>query len=128
MALGVATQWLRTASTLLRDKMTIESLKETISVAKGITINALLQLDRGKVRSGISDAVRHVVRYSKEMADATNLDSLFTASDGSSYGLRGSSKHTPSAIPAFGAVKIAAAQLVLAMPALVAVSADATNF
>ncbi|OQV04957.1 hypothetical protein CLAIMM_09767 [Cladophialophora immunda] len=72
MALNIASQCLRSASTLLRDQMTIESLKESMSVARGITINALLQLDRGHVRAGISDAVRFAAQYSKKMTDGSN--------------------------------------------------------
>lgn len=67
-AQAVAAQCLRSASTLLQGPMTIESLKESMSVARGITINALLQLDRGHVRAGISDAVRHAVQYAENMS------------------------------------------------------------
>lgn len=65
-ALEVAAQCLRSSSTLLQGKMTIEGLKASMSIAEGITINALLQLDRGHVRSGISDAVRHAVQYANK--------------------------------------------------------------
>jgi len=68
LALAVASQCFRSAATLLQEKMTIDSLKESMSVAKGITINALLQLERGQVRSGISDAVRSAAQYSSEMS------------------------------------------------------------
>ena len=67
MAQAVASQCLRGASTLLQGSMTIESLKESMSIERGITINALLELERGHVRSGISDAVRHAVRYAEGM-------------------------------------------------------------
>ena len=67
VALAVANQCLRSASTLLQGHMTIESLKESMSITRGITINALLQLDRGQVRPGISDAVRHAIRYAEKM-------------------------------------------------------------
>ncbi len=67
MALAVASQCLRGASTLLQGQMTIESLKESMSIERGITINALLELERGQVRSGISDAVRHAVTYAEGM-------------------------------------------------------------
>jgi pyrroline-5-carboxylate reductase len=86
MALAVATQCLRGASTLLRRPsggnnnngdednnnssnggMTIEGLKEAMSVPGGITINAVLELERGRVRAGISDAVRFAVRYAEGM-------------------------------------------------------------
>ncbi|OAP59706.1 pyrroline-5-carboxylate reductase [Fonsecaea erecta] len=72
VALNIASQCLRSASTLLREQMTIESLKESMSVARGITINALLQLDRGQVRAGISDAVKFAVQYSNQMSEGSN--------------------------------------------------------
>ncbi|OCT44680.1 hypothetical protein CLCR_05630 [Cladophialophora carrionii] len=60
VAMAVATQCLRSASTLMRardeDGMTVEGLKEAMSIPRGITINAMLELERGRVRAGISDA------------------------------------------------------------------------
>ncbi|ETI21008.1 pyrroline-5-carboxylate reductase [Cladophialophora carrionii CBS 160.54] len=71
VAMAVATQCLRSASTLVRggdeDGMTIEGLKEAMSIPRGITINALLELERGRVRAGISDAVRYAVGYAEGM-------------------------------------------------------------
>ncbi|KAJ9642796.1 hypothetical protein H2204_002444 [Knufia peltigerae] len=66
-AQAVATQCLRSASTLLQGSMTIESFKESMSVPRGITINALLNLEKGQVRAGISDAVQYAVNYAKNM-------------------------------------------------------------
>ncbi|KAK6382658.1 hypothetical protein LTS17_003327 [Exophiala oligosperma] len=66
-AQAVATQCLRSASTLLQSSMTIESFKESMSVPRGITINALLNLEKGQVRAGISDAVQYAVNYAKNM-------------------------------------------------------------
>lgn len=63
VALDVAAQCLRSSSSLLQGHMSIESLKESMSVVRGITINALLQLDRSQVRSGISDSARHAIHY-----------------------------------------------------------------
>lgn len=68
-ALEVAAQCLRSSASVLQGHMTIENLKDSMSIAQGITINALLQLDRGQVRSGISDAVRHAVRYSHGLSE-----------------------------------------------------------
>ncbi|KAJ9608631.1 hypothetical protein H2200_006402 [Cladophialophora chaetospira] len=67
VALAVASQCLRSASSLLQGHMTIESLKESMSIARGITINALLRLEKGQVRSGVSDAVTHAVQYARNM-------------------------------------------------------------
>ncbi|KAL9599051.1 MAG: hypothetical protein Q9219_004085 [cf. Caloplaca sp. 3 TL-2023] len=64
----VATACLRSAAGLmLNGGMTPESLKEAMSVPRGITINALLKLEQGHARSAISDTVRHAVHYTKNM-------------------------------------------------------------
>lgn len=65
VALEIAAQCLRSSASMLQGHATIESFKDSMSIARGITINALLELERGKVRSGISDAVRHAVRYAQ---------------------------------------------------------------
>ena len=56
------------AGLLLAGGMTPESLKESMSVPNGITINSVLELERGHVRSAISDAVRHAIQYTGKMA------------------------------------------------------------
>ncbi|CAL8582228.1 hypothetical protein XPA_007896 [Xanthoria parietina] len=67
-ALKLAAASLRSAAGLLLDGgMTPESLKESMSVPKGITINSVLDLERGHVRSAISDAVRHAIQYTRDM-------------------------------------------------------------
>ena len=48
--------------------MTPESLKEAMSVPRGITINSVLELERGHVRSAVSDAVRQAIRYTRNMS------------------------------------------------------------
>lgn len=50
--------------------MTPESLKAAMSVPKGITINAVLALERGGARSAVSDAVRDAIRYTKNMSSS----------------------------------------------------------
>ncbi|EON62600.1 hypothetical protein W97_01824 [Coniosporium apollinis CBS 100218] len=67
-ALELAAQCLRSSASMLQGHMSIEGLKESMSIANGITINAILELDRGRVRPGISDAVRHAVRYARGMS------------------------------------------------------------
>ncbi|KAI7344971.1 hypothetical protein KC336_g22911, partial [Hortaea werneckii] len=66
-AMLIAAQCLQGASSLLVHGMTPESMKDSMSVPSGITINAALQLERGQVRSGISDAVRHAIEYTRNM-------------------------------------------------------------
>lgn len=66
-AMLIAAQCLQGAASLLVDGMTPESMKDSMSVPSGITINAALQLERGQVRSGISDAVRHAIEYTRKM-------------------------------------------------------------
>ncbi len=69
VALAVAAQCLRSSSSLLRGQETIESLKVAMAVPRSITVNALLQLERSQVRAGISDTLRHAVRYSQTMSE-----------------------------------------------------------
>ena len=69
VALAVAAQCLRSSSSLLQGQETIESLKVAMAVPRSITVNALLQLERGQVRAGISDTLRHAVRYSQTMSE-----------------------------------------------------------
>ena len=68
-AMKLAAASLRSSSgLLLTGGMTPESLKESMSVPKGITINAVLELERGHARSAISDAVRHAIHYTRNMS------------------------------------------------------------
>ena len=67
-AMKLAAASLRSSSgLLLAGGMTPESLKESMSVPKGITINAVLELERGHGRSAISNAVRHAIDYTRNM-------------------------------------------------------------
>ncbi|KAM0794845.1 pyrroline-5-carboxylate reductase [Usnea florida] len=56
------------AGLLVEGGMSPESLKEAMSVPKGITVNAVLELERGSVRAAVSEAVRGAVRYTRGMA------------------------------------------------------------
>ncbi|KAL8830587.1 MAG: hypothetical protein Q9191_001340 [Dirinaria sp. TL-2023a] len=68
-AMKLAAASLRSSSgLLLTGGMSPESLKESMSVPKGITINSVLELERGHARSTISDAVRHAIQYARKMA------------------------------------------------------------
>ncbi|KAL8639017.1 MAG: hypothetical protein Q9228_003888 [Teloschistes exilis] len=67
-ALKLATSSLRSASGLMLDGgMTPESLKEAMSSPKGITINSVLELERGHAHPAISDTVRHAIHYTRNM-------------------------------------------------------------
>lgn len=67
-AVKLAAASLRSASGLmLNGGMTPESLKESMSVPKGITINSILELERGHARSAISSAVQHAIQYTRAM-------------------------------------------------------------
>jgi pyrroline-5-carboxylate reductase len=66
-AMALAAQSLKSAAGLLNSGMTPESLKESMSVPRGITINALLDLDKNRVRSGVSDATRNAIKYTRNM-------------------------------------------------------------
>ena len=68
-ALKLAAASLRSSSgLLLGGGMTPESLKESMSSPKGITINSVTELERGHTRSAISDAVRHAIHYTRNMS------------------------------------------------------------
>ncbi|KAF2720210.1 pyrroline-5-carboxylate reductase [Polychaeton citri CBS 116435] len=69
-AMQLAASSLRSSAGLLATSMTPESLKEAMSVPSGITINALLQLDRANTRAAISDATRHAIHYTRKMASS----------------------------------------------------------
>lgn len=77
-AMQLAAASLRSASGLLLPGgggggggMTPESLKAAMSVPKGITINAILALERGGARSTVSDAVRDAIRYTRNMSSSS---------------------------------------------------------
>lgn len=70
-AMKLAAASLRSSSgLLLAGGMTPESLKESMSVPKGVTIliNSVLELERGHVRSAISDAVRYAIHDTRDMS------------------------------------------------------------
>ena len=68
LALNLAATTLRSASgLLLSGSMTTESLKESMSVPKGIAINAVLELERGHARSAISNAVELAINHARNM-------------------------------------------------------------
>ncbi|KAK6008168.1 hypothetical protein QM012_000071 [Aureobasidium pullulans] len=67
-AMALAAQSLKSAAGLLQNGMTPESMKESMSVPKGITINAVMDLEKGQVRSAASDATRNAIRYTRNMA------------------------------------------------------------
>ena len=68
VALKLAAQCLRSASGLLLKEMTLEELKDSMSVPKGITTEAWIQLDAGHVRPAIAQSVRYAVDYAQRMA------------------------------------------------------------
>ena len=68
-AMRQAAASLRSAAGLLvAGGMSPESSKEAMSVPKGITVNAVLELERGRVRAAMSEAVRGAIRYTRGMA------------------------------------------------------------
>ncbi|RMZ77404.1 hypothetical protein DV738_g4367, partial [Chaetothyriales sp. CBS 135597] len=68
LALKLAAECLRSASSLLLEKMTLEELKDSMSVPRGITTEAWIQLDAGNIRSATSQTVRHAVDYAETMS------------------------------------------------------------
>ena len=67
-ALKLAAECLRSASSLLLKEMTLEELKDSMSVPRGITTEAWINLDAGHVRPAISQSVRNAVDYAQKMA------------------------------------------------------------
>ena len=67
VALKIAAACLRSASSLLLERMTLEELKDSMSVPKGITTEAWIHLDAGHVRPAISQTVRQAVDYAEKM-------------------------------------------------------------
>lgn len=67
VALKIAAQCLSSASSLLLEQMSLEELKDSMSVPKGITTEAWIHLDAGHVRPAISQTVRHAVDYAEKM-------------------------------------------------------------
>jgi len=67
-ALQIAARCLHSATSLLLEEMTLEELKDSMSVPKGITTEAWISLDAGHVRPAISQSVRHAVDYAARMA------------------------------------------------------------
>lgn len=68
-AMKLAAASLRSSSgLLLAGGMTPKSLKESISVPKGVTIDSVLELERGHIQSAISDAVRYATHYTRDMS------------------------------------------------------------
>ncbi|KAI5247855.1 pyrroline-5-carboxylate reductase [Aureobasidium subglaciale] len=67
-AMKLVAQSFRSAAGLLDNGMTPESMKESMSVPRGITINAVLDLEKGGVRTGLQDATRNAIRYTRNMA------------------------------------------------------------
>lgn len=71
-ALKLAAACLSSAAGMMVDgvgNMTPESLKEAMSVPKGITVNAVLDLQREGVGNGVGDAVVKAIKYTRSMAE-----------------------------------------------------------
>lgn len=67
-ARAIAAKCLRSASALLLESMTLEELRDSMSVPCGITTEAWIKLDEGNIRSAVTQTVRHAVDYSHGMA------------------------------------------------------------
>ncbi|KAK5170256.1 uncharacterized protein LTR77_004842 [Saxophila tyrrhenica] len=66
-AAALAAQFLRSAAGLMADGMSPEELKSALSTPKGITLNAVAELDRGGTRRAVIDAGRGAVKYAESM-------------------------------------------------------------
>jgi pyrroline-5-carboxylate reductase len=72
VALSLAAQSLSSSAGLVADGMSPGTMKEAMSVPSGITINSIVHLEDGNVRSAISDSVRHAIQYTREMAPSAD--------------------------------------------------------
>ncbi|KAI4180522.1 MAG: hypothetical protein L6R41_007189 [Letrouitia leprolyta] len=67
-ALKLAAACLHSSSgLLLNGGMTVESMKESMAIPSGITINGVLDLERGHVRSIVANAVTNAIKYTRKM-------------------------------------------------------------
>lgn len=67
-AMQLVAQSLRSAAGMIEDGVTPESIRESISTPKGITINALLDMEKGHIKPAVSDATRNAIRYTRNIA------------------------------------------------------------
>jgi pyrroline-5-carboxylate reductase len=67
VAIRLAAECLRSASSLLLESMTLEELKDSMSVPRGITTEAWVHLEMGNMRTAIIQSVRHAVDYAQKM-------------------------------------------------------------
>ena len=68
VALRLAAECLRSASSLLLERMSLEELKDSMSVPRGITTEAWIHLELGNTRSAITQSVRQAVDYAQNMS------------------------------------------------------------
>ncbi|KAG8624536.1 hypothetical protein KVT40_007603 [Elsinoe batatas] len=68
LALAIAAKNIRSGAGLAVSGMTPEGIKSAMSIPHGITIHSFLELERGRVRGGISDTVRHAIKYTNSMS------------------------------------------------------------
>jgi pyrroline-5-carboxylate reductase len=72
VALSLAAQSLQSSAALVADGMSPATLKGSVSVPSGITINSILKLEQGHVRSAILDGVAHAIRFTRNMASSAD--------------------------------------------------------
>ena len=66
-AFALVAQNLASASKLMADGMSAEELKAALSTPSGITLNSVMQLERGGARVGVADAARAAIKYAESM-------------------------------------------------------------
>jgi pyrroline-5-carboxylate reductase len=67
MALALASQFLSSAAGLMTSDMSPEQVKAALSTPKGITLNSVVNLEKGGVRPVVIDATREAIKYAGSM-------------------------------------------------------------
>ena len=66
-AVKLAQAYLRSGASCMENGMTAESLKAAVSTPSGVTLNAVVDLEKNGVRAGIGETMRSAVRYAGSM-------------------------------------------------------------
>lgn len=66
-AIRLAQAYLRSGASCMENGMTPESLKSAVSTPSGVTLNAVVNLEKAGVRTGIGETMRNAIQYAESM-------------------------------------------------------------
>lgn len=66
-AVKLAQAYLRSGASCMESGMTAEQLKAALSTPSGITLNAVVKLEKEGVRAGVGETMRMAIRYAEDM-------------------------------------------------------------